>query len=495
MSTDYEGRNTTNARAVYDTEATPPSQEGGDKQPTPCLPQAATLMLAMSGTLPWTDSDQRCGQQWTWLLSLPHTHGVGVRFHDVQLTQGRSLEILSFHDIDLQWAVERKFLENDLNSSLIFPASIINLSPLLVNRSQVKIVVSPALRLGEAEPPSFFNLSYSAHVKHDMPSEAQNFGTTLIGYDCASGSVPDVLRCNKIRECEGGEDEEDCEYRVEGCDVGWVSYGRQCLIADFTVSCHLYDCDPSTGELGPTLPEMADKLCGFWFDATLAVLPDRQGLTLVASLVRQSGFRSVALNIRKFRATNKKLLSLYRHVWQWGGRGGPIAYDQQELENVGPEHSCAMLDVYPRPRFVPTDCARYSTRLVFPNGFVCMKANPRLAEQPATPLPPLEPVVFSRAWSFLDLSHRGVIDGMRVKECSDGSVVHNFDRCLWGDKVTGVEWSPNHFPLFSCRFGLQVHYTLVCDGKGDCADGSDEDNCAPPRFDPTLEFLNMKRLL
>ena len=499
LSPDYEGRGTSGEPSGSDAGASPsippfaPPQGGGDEEDTRCPPQQENLTSVMSGVLPWTDPDQRCGQQWTWLLDLPRSHGVGLQFHDVQLTQGRRLEVLSLSDVSLQWRVERTFLENDYSSSLSFPTASINLSPLLVNSSRVKIVVSPSRRPGAAEPASFFNLTYSALTKRSMPRKVESSGPSLSMYDCGRGPIPEVLRCNMVQECEYGEDEEACEYRVDGCDVGWVPYGRQCLLADFNTK--VCDCDPIPGGQGASLPDIADMLCGVWFGAQLAILPDQHGLDLVVSAVRQSGFRSVALNIRKFRATNRKLHFLYRHVWQWGGRGGPMAYDQQELENVGPEHLCAMLDIYPHPRFIPTDCSRYvPNNLVFPDGFVCMRANPRRAELP-TIHPSPERVVFARTWNFLDRYKQGIIDGVQVKDCSDGSIVHVFDRCLWGDHVTGAEWSPNNFPLFNCRFGLQVHYTLVCDGKGDCADGSDEDNCAPPRFELPIESSNVLTLL
>ena len=80
------------------------------------------------------------------------------------------------------------------------------------------------------------------------------------------------------------------------------------------------------------------------------------------------------------------------------------------------------------------------------------------------------------------------LDVISTKTCPDGSLVQTFQRCQLADGEQG-EWSSNGFSLFRCRYGPPVHYSLVCDGYDDCADGSDEVDCRTVTHPPLRDNL------
>ena len=87
-----------------------------------------------------------------------------------------------------------------------------------------------------------------------------------------------------------------------------------------------------------------------------------------------------------------------------------------------------------------------------------------------------------------------------MRRCPDGSRVYTFLPCRWGQDVNAdltdddfhededhvtADASPR-FPLFACRYGRGVHYTLLCDGRDDCPDRADELPCGRPQHAPLL---------
>ncbi|XP_070203110.1 G-protein coupled receptor GRL101-like [Littorina saxatilis] len=171
-------------------------------------------------------------------------------------------------------------------------------------------------------------------------------------------------------------------------------------------------------------------------------------------------------------------------MWQWGEQGGPIAYDQSELQRKGTALECAVLNVKKGLSLEPLLCGVVKSDQAPPEGFICMRPNPTRETGKLS----LSGVSFPRASK--------TPTKFQTKECPDGSLVQTFHRCQWGEEDDDDDsgWSPLHLPLFQCRFGPAVHYSLLCDGKYDCQDRSDETNCHKPQFAPlqTSSFICRK---
>ena len=191
-------------------------------------------------------------------------------------------------------------------------------------------------------------------------------------------------------------------------------------------------------------------------------------------MIRKSGFLNAVVGIHKVKPVSRRLRHLYRFLWQWGDRGSLIAYEQEKLQRSGTMVDCAILNVSVRPFLQPLECVLPHT---IPHGYVCMRPNPNHSANKLQ----LSGVSFPRASASPDV--------FSIKECPDGSVVQTFHRCQWGpqDEDSNSGWSPNNLPLFKCRFGPAIHYSLLCDGKDDCADRSDELDCGKPQFSPLLD--------
>ena len=348
-----------------------------------------------------------------------------------------------------------------------------SLGPLLLRESAMKMIRYTPFGERKRWRLSFFQLSYSVQLQNTLPEFTRVLSEkpmeSEFTYLCTGiSNLPKAITCDGIRHCEHGEDEENCPYRAQGCG-DWFPYNHQCLKVEFVQIRSFV-----SGKSHVTMPLQAEESCQSIHGATLGLFPDSAGIDIVAEMIRKSGFHNAVVGIHKVKPVSLRLRHLYRFLWQWGDQGSPIAYEQQKLQRSGTMADCAILDVFSVPILLPVRCVLPD---LIPQGYVCMRPKPNYT----APKLNLPGVSLPRASYSPDM--------ISTKECPDGSVVQTFHRCHWGqqDEDSNSGWSPNNLPLFQCRFGPAVHYSLLCDGNDDCADRSDEMDCQHPQFTPLLD--------
>ncbi|KAL8594721.1 hypothetical protein ACOMHN_051667 [Nucella lapillus] len=439
-------------------------------------------------TIVWSDSAQYCTEKWSWTFKekFPKDMGIGMVINDIYI---------SGEDIF-------KVFENSTGHSnsevRYFGKYNANTAPILLTTNQALISINTSSRPRKYGF-SRFNISLFSHPLKAIPPQVTPSGNTndiesRYRYNCSSLSdLPRALRCDQVKQCVGGEDEQQCDYLQPGCG-DWLPYRDRCLKFVFSLvfiprSHYMYD----------GTPLMAEDSCMKTYQASLGHIPDKEDKAFAEKIMKRSVFQTLVVGLRKVKTTSRRTRRMYRYLWQWGGTGGPIAYREQEIQRFGTKDNCAIFNVTHIPRLQPVPCLYGSPY----DGWICSKpnslhqylmpeSNKTLALRPATK----------------------ILTAFPSKQCADHSAVQTFHSCpsltqstdissmleeASGNVTraksehsqTGASSSPSNtsaaelsvpaLPVFQCRYGEGVHYSLTCDGLHDCPDGSDELECDQPQ--------------
>ncbi|XP_076442765.1 uncharacterized protein LOC143281438 [Babylonia areolata] len=257
--------------------------------------------------------------------------------------------------------------------------------------------------------------------------------------------------CNLESNCINSEDEVECDYITAGCGQGVITAGDGCYVFW------------NLGQDKQTYRMMKE-----WCEArggSLASLNTVQEWEDVYRMLHQGHWKRVLVGLQP---VPDEWPYMYNEMFCWAD--GSVAY-YTLLEKITKEGICAY---FARSRRWLYRTACYDD--IPSDKHVLCELDPPQA-------PPLS--------HTLPLPHlaRRPVQGRQVR-CPSGHMTHNFLSCdvdsqCWADPTSTpascqlpMESLP---PVFACSDGtVEVPYTLVCDHRHDCSDGSDEVFCFFP---------------
>ncbi|KAK7476239.1 hypothetical protein BaRGS_00032515, partial [Batillaria attramentaria] len=304
-----------------------------------------------------------------------------------------------------------------------------------------------------------FRLLYSFHTKTTTLPERAEDGT----WNCSVPSWTDFeahFACSQGTRCSEGNVRVTCPY--SGCEPGETGIAGRCYVIGFA-------------------PRMT------WMEALEQCAVRGMRLAVLNSRDQQDRFTEMYNRwttphshvIVGLRTTSK----VYQDTVQW--EDGTVGYDTSHSAAVGRESNQVCAALYFAGFTAILDFMECYTTAIH-NFYICEKHHP--AQDPLS-------TSGSPANITLSVPTRRTLP-FPVVHCPRGHVTHTFLACdVWSDCFTedsdivsdmwGVPSSASCPapltslpPFMSCDMGSQyVPYSLVCDFRKDCADGSDEEFC------------------
>ncbi|XP_070175951.1 uncharacterized protein [Littorina saxatilis] len=308
-----------------------------------------------------------------------------------------------------------------------------------------------------------FSMRFSIHSDRETPPTVRR-GV----FNCSVPFFPAFkqhLACNLKAECEGGEDENsDCPFTDRAACPGGV-------VVEVTWEVARRDCQKRGGDL-----------------ATLTSSLQWQAFFRLAS--SKNLIRQMYIGLKSYRTALPRIYN-YLYVWVDGIVNYRIATrvdDYTRFFNT----ICFMHKGSPRYEYLYyIACDEYLYQ-----DYVCQITVHNITGNTSILLPPLFPGSndgVNTSAMFVNNGNGSSSpldeDNLMYVRCEDGHVTHNFLSCdtrsQCGEKSYPSQCSiesngsdTNSVEMFPCDDQtMTIHYTLVCDFRQDCHDGSDESLC------------------
>ena len=272
-----------------------------------------------------------------------------------------------------------------------------------------------------------------------------------------------LLKCNRVTECQGNEDEEDCGYYSNDCGHGALDAGNKCYI---------FARNDGTKT---------------WDDAHQECIQDNQNLVTLSTPKEVGIFRQIMASRRNplpvyigaqlvARLQNVPAETMYKYLWKWVDGRTAIFLNITTYETPP---RCA----YYHPgngKIHPVACREFKNI-----DLVCefYKLHAQSVNESKVKLV-----------SSVSVDLNDALWNVTMVQCPSGHVTRDFllcdtrGQCGAKESMTSCHSGSVTIPMFVCeRSHEAVHYTLVCDNMQHCDDNTDEDfcdsaPCPPSRF-------------
>ncbi|XP_025099599.1 uncharacterized protein LOC112567209 [Pomacea canaliculata] len=313
----------------------------------------------------------------------------------------------------------------------------------------------------------FFRILFSFHHVSALPVQVSEgrWNCSAVRWEDMQHHFP----CNFVSNCVGGEDEAGCWSGDGTCSPGTLQAGGRCFSLSFFGEEEMswIDANEHCRKRGGQLPSLSTKRV--WESVT----------DLFTRIGKCSHFFIGA------RTAPPTISVMYRNSWMWSDNTIAYFIHLYSLALTPPNTDlCTSLGIilknYGKIPLLMSKCQ--DTDVVS-----CL-----LCEIPGTSSPyennELPEIRTTSTSNFIQLAY---------VRCPDDHFTHVFLACdegfrCWGGTDGATDSCPSSLtplPPFQCdNVHQSVPYTLVCDHRADCKDGSDEDFCYFPPCDPLSPF-------